>query len=59
MRLDVHLDTDPAGTGRRVRAWALVAVLVVVILAELLLLAVIGSAVLDGAAVLDRITRAG
>ena len=55
----MHLDTDPAGTGRRVRAWALVAVLVAVILAELLLLAVIGSAVLDGAAVLDRITRAG
>ena len=59
MRLEVQLDTDPAGTGRRVRAWALVAVLVAVILAELLLLAVIGSAVLDGAAVLDRITRAG
>lgn len=45
MRLDFHLDTDPAGTGRRARWWALMLAWATLILAELSLLGLIAYAI--------------
>jgi hypothetical protein len=45
VRLDFHLDTDPSGSGRRARWWALILAWSSIILAELILLAVVSYAV--------------
>jgi hypothetical protein len=45
VRLDFHLDTDPTGTGRRARWWALILAWASVILAELVLLGILSYAI--------------
>ena len=46
MRLDFHLDTDPTGSGRRARWWALILAWSSIILAELVIIGILSYAIL-------------